>query len=181
MATYDLAWGTQNPKPQTLNHNPQSSSLDRDCCTGRAVNSKPSALNPKPYTLARNSPLSPSLSPALSLSLPPALFLSLSLSLSLARISPLSPSLPLSSRARTSPLSRSLSISLYGTHLATISLPPPLLAGTHLAKRFRGGLVLEAHRWLYHSTLGSRVIIKHAPRHLSESRASSPSDLGFRV
>ena len=148
MATYDLAWGTQNPKPQTLNHNPQSSSLDRDCCTGRAVNPKPSALNPKPYTRARNSPLSPSLSPALSLS--PA-------------------------------RSLSLSISLYGTHLATISLPRSLLAGTHLAKRFRGGLALEAHRWLYHSTLGSRVITKHAPRHLPESRASSPSDLGFRV
>ena len=25
---------------------------------------------------------------------------------------------------------------------------------------FRGGLVFEAHRWLYHSTLGSRVIKK---------------------
>jgi len=24
-------------------------------------------------------------------------------------------------------------------------------------KRFRGGLVFKAHRWLYHSTLGSRV------------------------
>jgi len=26
--------------------------------------------------------------------------------------------------------------------------------------RFRGGLVFKAHRWLYHSTLGSRVIKK---------------------
>ena len=28
------------------------------------------------------------------------------------------------------------------------------------AKRFRGGLVCKAHRWLYHSTLGSRVMKK---------------------
>jgi len=27
-------------------------------------------------------------------------------------------------------------------------------------KWFRGGLVFKAHRWLYHSTLGSRVIKK---------------------
>jgi len=27
-------------------------------------------------------------------------------------------------------------------------------------KRFRGGFVIKAHRWLYHSTLGSRVIKK---------------------
>ena len=27
-------------------------------------------------------------------------------------------------------------------------------------KRLRGGLVLKAHRWLYHSTLGARVIKK---------------------
>ena len=27
-------------------------------------------------------------------------------------------------------------------------------------KRFRGGLVLKAHRWLKHSTLGSRVMKK---------------------
>jgi len=27
-------------------------------------------------------------------------------------------------------------------------------------KRFRGGLVFKVHRWLYHSTLGSRVIKK---------------------
>ena len=33
-------------------------------------------------------------------------------------------------------------------------------------KRFRGGLVFKAHIWLYHFTLGSRVIKKkkkHAP------------------
>jgi len=30
-------------------------------------------------------------------------------------------------------------------------------------KRFRGGLVFKAHRWLYHSTLGSRVIQKNSP------------------
>ena len=28
------------------------------------------------------------------------------------------------------------------------------------AKWFRGGLVFKAHRWLYHSTRGSRVIKK---------------------
>ena len=28
------------------------------------------------------------------------------------------------------------------------------------SKRFRGGLVFKAHRWLYHSTLGSSVIKK---------------------
>jgi len=27
-------------------------------------------------------------------------------------------------------------------------------------KRFQGGLVFKAHRWLYHSTLGSREIKK---------------------
>ena len=32
-------------------------------------------------------------------------------------------------------------------------------------KRFRGGLVTKAHRWLYHATLGSRVI-KKKKRHL---------------
>ena len=31
---------------------------------------------------------------------------------------------------------------------------------TRSAKEFRGGLVSKAHRWLYHSTLGSRVIEK---------------------
>jgi len=40
--------------------------------------------------------------------------------------------------------------------------------GLHLVEKivvrtptyFRGGLVFKAHRWLYHSTLGSRVIKK---------------------
>jgi len=43
-----------------------------------------------------------------------------------------------------------------------------VLAGVHgyevmvcgSVKRFRGGLVFKAHRWLYHSTLGLRVIKK---------------------
>ena len=36
-------------------------------------------------------------------------------------------------------------------------------------KRFRGGLVFKAHRWLYHSTLGSRVIKKKkAPPRIEE-------------
>ena len=30
----------------------------------------------------------------------------------------------------------------------------------HDEKRFRGGLIFKADRWLYHSTLGSRVIKK---------------------
>jgi len=33
-------------------------------------------------------------------------------------------------------------------------------------KRFRGGLVFKAHRSLYHSTLGSRVIKKKKKRRL---------------
>ena len=36
-------------------------------------------------------------------------------------------------------------------------------------KRFRGGLVFKAHRWLYHSTLGSRVIKKKRRRSSAES------------
>jgi len=39
-------------------------------------------------------------------------------------------------------------------------------------KRFRGGLVLKAHRLLYHSTLGLRVIKKK-----EDARALEP---GFR-
>jgi len=35
-------------------------------------------------------------------------------------------------------------------------------------KRFRGGLVFKAHRWLYHSTLGSRVIKKQKKRRSSQ-------------
>ena len=33
-------------------------------------------------------------------------------------------------------------------------------------KRFRGGLVFQAHRLLYHSTLGSRVIKKKKKKDL---------------
>ena len=40
---------------------------------------------------------------------------------------------------------------------------PVLLYVHRNVKRFRGGLVVKAHRWLYHSTLGSRVIKKKAP------------------
>ena len=35
-----------------------------------------------------------------------------------------------------------------------------LLVWAGIVKRFRGGLVLEAHRLLYHSNLGSRVMKK---------------------
>ena len=38
-----------------------------------------------------------------------------------------------------------------------------------IVKRFRGGLVFEAHRLLYHSTLGSRVN-KKKRRHTSQTR-----------
>ena len=37
-------------------------------------------------------------------------------------------------------------------------------------KRFRGGLVFEAHRLLYHSTLGSKVIQKKKKVHLQDGR-----------
>jgi len=37
-------------------------------------------------------------------------------------------------------------------------------------ERFRGGLVFKAHRWLYHSTLGSRVIKKKKRRYLEHVR-----------
>jgi len=37
-------------------------------------------------------------------------------------------------------------------------------------KRFRGGLVFKAHRWLYHSTLGSRVIKKKKKSLVVEGR-----------
>ena len=36
------------------------------------------------------------------------------------------------------------------------------------AKRFRGGLVFKAHRWLYHSTLGSRVMKKKKKVHTAQ-------------
>ena len=39
--------------------------------------------------------------------------------------------------------------------------------GATAEQRFRGGLVFKAHRWLFHSTLGSRVIKKKKKeRHL---------------
>ena len=40
--------------------------------------------------------------------------------------------------------------------------PPPHEPACHV-KRFRGGLVFRAHRLLFHSTLGSRVIKKENP------------------
>ena len=46
-------------------------------------------------------------------------------------------------------------------------------------KRFRGGLVFKAHRWLYHSTLGSRVIKKK--RRLTEASLKENSHLSFRA
>jgi len=50
-------------------------------------------------------------------------------------------------------------------------------------KRFRGGLVFKAHRRLYHSTLGLRVIKKK--REMTESAHHQPLDqhvtLGFGV
>ena len=53
-------------------------------------------------------------------------------------------------------------------------------------KRFRGGLVFKAHRWLYHSTLGSRVIKKkEKKRQLSPLRrvpfSGTVQGSGFRV
>jgi len=53
---------------------------------------------------------------------------------------------------------------LVGEH-ATDVLGVPLPRGSRLSvkrnvKRFRGGRVFEAHRLLYHSTLGLRVIKK---------------------
>ena len=40
-------------------------------------------------------------------------------------------------------------------------------------KRFRGGLVFNAHRWLYHSTLGSRVKRKKRGVHLALERVAN--------
>ena len=45
-------------------------------------------------------------------------------------------------------------------------------------KRFRGGLVFKAHRLLYHSTLGSRVLNKKKEVEGSGFRGSG---FGFRV
>ena len=41
-------------------------------------------------------------------------------------------------------------------------------------QRFRGGLVVEAQRLLYHSTLGSRVITK---KRISEAKALMQADV----
>ena len=41
-----------------------------------------------------------------------------------------------------------------------IHLDDGIQSDMHNVKRFRGGLVFKAHRLLYHSTLGSRVIKK---------------------
>ena len=49
-------------------------------------------------------------------------------------------------------------------------------------QRFRGGLVFKAHRLLYHSTLGSRVIKKKEMKNLDpESRLGSHCQIFFRV
>jgi len=65
-----------------------------------------------------------------------------------------------------------LAVGVEGTAASAADFPPPAsaLVSTLLGvcglllrrnvKRFRGGLVLKADRWLYHSTLGSRVIKK---------------------
>jgi len=45
-------------------------------------------------------------------------------------------------------------------------------SGTKLYLRFRGGLVFEAHRLLYHSTLGLRVIKKKKRRSTCSCRVS---------
>ena len=42
-------------------------------------------------------------------------------------------------------------------------------------KRFRGGLVFKAHRLLYHSTLGSRVIKKRKDLVVEDERGEVPS------
>jgi len=46
-----------------------------------------------------------------------------------------------------------------------------------IVKRFRGGLVFKAHRFLYYSTLGSRVIKKKKEYRdcVLDARASQPS------
>ena len=47
-----------------------------------------------------------------------------------------------------------------------------LLCGLRL--RETGGLVFKAHRWLYHSTLGSRVIKKKKRYFIAEQPAPAP-------
>ena len=51
--------------------------------------------------------------------------------------------------------------------------------GTHV-KRFRGGLVFKAHRLLYHSTLGLRVIKRGRERRRTSRRALRSSATGMR-
>jgi len=71
--------------------------------------------------------------------------------------------------------------------------PPPAEVGLLYknVQRFRGGLVFKAHRLVYHSTLGSRVIIKKKKAPPPEEQPPIPSHpslgvhlvkgLGFRV
>ena len=57
--------------------------------------------------------------------------------------------------------------SIAATHMMITSLRQGLELRTttsRIVKRFRGGLVVKAHRLLYHSTLGSRVIKKNMER-----------------
>jgi len=46
--------------------------------------------------------------------------------------------------------------------------------GNNYVQRFRGGLVFKAHRLLYHSTLGLRVIKKKKREQLSRVQRLSP-------
>ena len=50
-------------------------------------------------------------------------------------------------------------------------------------KRFRGGLVFKAHRFVYHSTLGSRVIKKKKKDRggVGIEHGVEERDAGFRV
>ena len=48
-------------------------------------------------------------------------------------------------------------------------------------ERFRGGLVFKAHRLLYHSTLGSRVIKKKKKIHKPDSGEHQHKGLVFGV
>jgi len=46
----------------------------------------------------------------------------------------------------------------------TVGVRVPFMYIKTVVKRFRGGLVVKAHRLLYHSTLGLRVIKKRRRR-----------------
>ena len=46
---------------------------------------------------------------------------------------------------------------------------------------FRGGLVFKAHRWLYHSTIGSRVIKKKKVVRVQRSSLSSGTLFSFTL